>query len=37
MDQNDRLILFDASHNDAVWYNVSDEVSNFLKENWRAS
>jgi hypothetical protein len=34
MDQNDRLIVVDASHNDAYWYNLADEVSKFIQEHW---
>lgn len=35
MDQNDTLIVVDATHNDACWYNVSDEVSEFIQNKWR--
>ena len=34
MDQNDSLIVVDATNNDASWYNLKDEVSNQLKDQW---
>ena len=34
MDKNDSLIVIDATNNNASWYNLSQEVSNFLKEHW---
>lgn len=36
MDSNDRLIVVDATNNTAAWYNLSDEVSTFLKDKWHA-
>lgn len=35
MDANDTLIVVDASNNNAAWHNVSDEVSNFIKDKWQ--
>ena len=34
MDQNDTLIVIDATNNNASWYNLSNEVSEFIKDNW---
>ena len=34
MDQNDKLIVIDATNNNASWYNLSEEVSEFIKNNW---
>lgn len=34
MDQNDKLIVIDATNNNAVWHNLSEEVSNYMKEQW---
>ena len=34
MDGNDRLIVVNASGNDASWYNLTPEVSQFLQDNW---
>ena len=34
MDSNDSLFVVDAKNNEACWYNLSDKVSNFLKEHW---
>jgi hypothetical protein len=36
MDNNDSLIVVDASHNAAYWYNLTPEVSQYLKDWWRA-
>lgn len=36
MDQNDSLIVVNATGNDACWYNLSPEVAQFLQEKWRA-
>lgn len=35
MDRNDSLIVIDASSNDASWYNLPREVSNYIQENWK--
>jgi hypothetical protein len=34
MDRNDRLIVIDTTNNTASWYNLSDEVGQFIKDNW---
>lgn len=34
MDNNDSLIVINASKNDAHWYGVSDEVSRHLRNFW---
>jgi hypothetical protein len=34
MDKNDSLIVVDASNKTANWYNLSDEVSKFIKDRW---
>lgn len=34
MDRNDKLIVVDATHNDAYWYNLPDDVSRFVQEQW---
>lgn len=34
MDNNDTLIVIDASHNDAAWNNLSPEVSDYIQANW---
>lgn len=34
MDRNDSLIVIDATNNNASWYNLSQEVSYFIKEHW---
>ena len=34
MDANDSLIVVDATNNMAYWFNLSDEVSDFIKEHW---
>lgn len=36
MDQNDKLYVVDATNNDAAWYNLSDEVTQFIQKNWYA-
>ncbi len=33
-DTNDSLIVVDATNNDASWFNISHEVSEFIKQNW---
>lgn len=35
MDSNDRLIVMDASNNNAAWQNLPKDVSDFLKDQWR--
>lgn len=34
MDENDKLIVIDASTNNAVWYNLGNEISEFIKAQW---
>jgi hypothetical protein len=34
MDSSDSLIVIDTTNNTAVWYNLSDEVSKYLKSKW---
>jgi len=34
MDRNDKLIVVDATNNNAYWYNLDDEVTNFIKNQW---
>lgn len=36
MDNNDSLIVLDASNNDAYWYNLSDEVGLYIQRHWRS-
>ncbi|MGO4893179.1 hypothetical protein [Flavobacterium sp. W21_SRS_FM6] len=35
MDNNDSLIVVDATNNDASWYNLSDEVAQHIQRNWK--
>ncbi|RLL64603.1 hypothetical protein D8666_22615 [Ochrobactrum soli] len=34
MDSNDKLYVVDATNNEAAWENLSDEVSNHIKNQW---
>ncbi len=34
MDQNDSLIVIDATNNTAYWFNLSPEVSKLLRDRW---
>lgn len=34
MDRNDKLTVADATNNTAARHNLSDEVSNFIKDQW---
>lgn len=34
MDSNDSLIVVNATTNDAVWWGLSNEVSNHIKTHW---
>jgi hypothetical protein len=36
MNMDDKLVVIDASKNDARWYNVKPEISDFLVANWHA-
>lgn len=35
MDSNDSLIVVNATDNDAYWYNLSEEVSRHIQEQWK--
>lgn len=34
MDKNDSLIVVDATNKNAAWRNLSDEVSNYIRQHW---
>lgn len=34
MDRNDKLIVIDATNNNASWYNLDEQVSQFIREQW---
>jgi hypothetical protein len=34
MDSNDSLFVVDAENNKAAWYGLTDEVSDYLKQQW---
>ena len=34
LDEDDRLLVVDSSHNDATWYNQRNRVSDFLADHW---
>ncbi|WP_017350085.1 hypothetical protein [Pantoea sp. A4] len=34
MDNDDKLIVVDATNKEAYWYNLSEVVSNQIKEQW---
>lgn len=34
MDSTDSLLVVDATNNTAFWYNLTPEVSNYLREHW---
>ena len=34
-DANDSLIVVDATNNDAAWFGISSEVSEFMQKNWQ--
>ena len=34
MDNNDQLIVIDASNNNSNWYNMSDEVAGHIQKEW---
>ncbi|MGP6424594.1 MULTISPECIES: hypothetical protein [unclassified Pseudomonas] len=34
MDENDRLIVVDASNNDAYWFNLTESVAKHMQNNW---
>jgi hypothetical protein len=35
MQSQDKLVVIDASNNDAAWNGIPDEQSNFIKNHWR--
>lgn len=35
MDSNDSLIVVNSTTNQGRWYNLSTEVSDYLRSNWR--
>jgi hypothetical protein len=36
MNMDDKLVVIDSSRNDARWYNIKPEISQFLINNWHA-
>lgn len=34
MDSNDKLIVIDSTNNNATWHNLTEEVSNHIKDQW---
>lgn len=34
MDSNDKLIVIDATNNNAHWYNLDDQVSKYMQDQW---
>ena len=34
MDANDSLIVINTTNNTAAWHNLTDKVSEYLKEHW---
>ncbi|MGE4062706.1 MAG: hypothetical protein AB7E79_05000 [Rhodospirillaceae bacterium] len=34
MNMDDKLVVIDATKNDARWYNIKPEISEFLVANW---
>ena len=34
MDKNDSLIVIDCTNNKGYWYNVGDEVSQYIQNHW---
>lgn len=36
MNMDDKLVVVDATKNDARWYNIKPEISQFLVNNWHA-
>lgn len=35
MDSNDSLIVVDSTNNDAYWYNLSEQVSKHMQDQWK--
>jgi hypothetical protein len=36
LNMDDKLVVVDSTNNDARWYNVKPEVSQFMMDNWHA-
>lgn len=36
MDANDKLIVINVDKDQAVWYNLGDDVSKYLQNNWHS-
>lgn len=36
MNMDDKLVVIDSTKNDARWYNIKPEISQFLISNWHA-
>lgn len=36
MQMDDKLVVIDSTRNDARWYNIKPEISQFLINNWHA-
>lgn len=36
LNMDDKLVVIDATKNDARWYNIKPEISDFLVANWHA-
>ena len=36
MNMDDKLVVIDSSRNDARWYNIKPEISQFLINNWHS-
>lgn len=36
MNMDDKLVVIDSARNDARWYNIKPEISQFLINNWHA-
>ncbi len=36
MNMDDKLVVIDSTKNDARWYNIKPEVSEFLMKHWHA-
>lgn len=36
LDQDDSIVIFDASNNDAAWQNLKPEVAALIKTRWSA-
>ena len=36
LDMDDKLVIVDSTNNDARWFNVNPDISQFLMDNWHA-